>query len=161
MTKIANYLDFRSRLSALPLKAQRRLAAHFIGDVLDLANDPRLRHAVEVAAKGDATAEELAATYHTVHAIYVECNPQSDLLEMDFARQAAHFVTAACLVSLPPAGKRDAPAHLAQKVAMHCRMARICSSMHHDDVPGFSALGSVVERLVAGQYRQVELFEAA
>ncbi|WP_295576881.1 hypothetical protein [uncultured Lamprocystis sp.] len=162
MSKIANYLDFKNRLSALSLKAQRQLAAKFISDVLDLAEDPRLRHAVEVAAKSDATAEELAATYHTVHAIYVETNPQSDLLEMDFARQAAHFVTAACLVSLSPAGKDDAPAHLAQKVAMYCRMARTCSSMRHDDdAPDFAALGSVVERLVEGQYRQVENFEAA
>jgi hypothetical protein len=89
-------------------------------------------------------------------------NPQSDLQEMDFARQAAHFVTAACLVSLSPAGKSDAPVHLAQKVAMYCRMARTCSSMYHDDdAPDFSALGSVVERLVAGQYRQAETFEAA
>jgi hypothetical protein len=162
MTRITNYLDFKNRLATLPLRAQRQLAATFIGEVLDLAKDPRIRHAVEVAAKGDATAEELAATHHAVHAIYVESNPQSDLLEMDFARQAAHFVTAACLVSLSPADSKAAPAHLAQKVAMYCRMARTCSSMRHDDdTPDFSALGSVVERLVEGQYRQAEAFEAA
>ncbi|MBV5275978.1 MAG: hypothetical protein JZU52_20840 [Lamprocystis purpurea] len=155
MTRITNYLDFKNRLGALPLRAQRQLAATFIGEVLDLAKDPRIRHAVEVAAKGDAT-------HHAVHAIYVESNPQSDLLEMDFARQAAHFVTAACLVSLSPADSKAAPAHLAQKVAMSCRMARTCSSMRHDDdTPDFSALGSVVERLVEGQYRQAEAFEAA
>jgi len=161
MAKVTNYLEFKNRLSALPLRAQRQLAAKFISDVLDLANDPRIRHAVEVAAKSDATVEELAAAHRAVHAIYVESNPQSDLLEMDFARQAAHFVTAACLVSLSPAGKTNAPAHLAQKVAMYCRMARTCSCMRHDDdAPDFSALGSVVAGLVEGQYRQVEQFDA-
>lgn len=160
MATITKYQDFKSRLNALPLAAQRQAAARFIADVLDLAKDPRLRHAVEVAAKGDATADEMAAAYQSVHVVYVETNPHSDLLEMDFARQAAHFVAEACLVSVSPIYEKSTTYHLAQKVAMYCRMARTCSSMRHDDDrPDFSALGPIVERLVDAQYQVVEEFD--
>ncbi|WP_295388742.1 hypothetical protein [uncultured Thiodictyon sp.] len=162
MAKIASYLDFKNRLNVLPLRAQRQVAAKFIAEVLDLASDPRIDHAVEVAAKRDATAQEIAAAYRAVHAIYVETNPQADLLEMDFSRQAAHFVAQACLVSLAPADDAGVGYHLAQKVAMYCRMARTCSSMRHDDdAPDFCALGPIVARLVDAQYRVVEALAAA
>ncbi len=162
MSRLTNVKDFTHCLNALPLSRQRQVAARFITDVLDLRDDPRIRHAVEVAAKDDATPEELEAAYHAVHAIYVESHPQSDLSELDFARQAAHFVAEACLACLSPlylspSYQQGGPCRLAQKVAMYCRMARTCASMHHDDdAPDFSAVGPVVERVMQEQYRIAE-----
>lgn len=154
MTGLTNIKDFPNCLNALPLRTQRQVAAGFISDVLDLRDDPRIRHAVAVAAKGDATPEELAAAYHAVHAIYVESNPHSDLSELDFGRQAAHFVAEACLVCLSPLYEKAATCRLAHKVAMYCRMARTCASLRHDEeTPDFAALGPIVERTLQAQYR--------
>ena len=157
MSRLTNVKDLTESLNALPPGKQRQVAARFITDVLDLRDDPRIRHAVEVAAKGDATPEELEAAYHAVHAIYVESHPQSDLSELDFARQAAHFVAEACLVCLSPLYAEAGTCRLAQKVGMYCRMARTCASMHHDEeAPDFAALGPVVERVMESQYRIAE-----
>ena len=68
-----------------------------------------------------------------------------------------HFVAEACEVCAAPVYEEVTKVHIAQKVAMYCRMARTCASMHRDeDAPDFSAAEEDASRLVADQIGMVE-----
>jgi len=83
--------------------------------------------------KPDLSAEELLDGYHSIHALYTQTHPRSGFSELDYRRQAEHFVTEACLVCLSPLYEETKVHHLAQKVAMYCCMARTCAGIKHDD----------------------------
>ena len=102
MEKITTNEAFNKALSSLPLSQQRRVGARFIANVLDLTDGSCTKHAQRVAEKSDITAEELQNAYQAVHSIYVITHPRSDLSELDFKKQAAHFVAEACMACLAP-----------------------------------------------------------
>jgi len=159
MATISNENEFKSALAEQPLDRQRQLAAIFIEQVLDLAQDPRVSDAVNLVKAGGADAEQLHRAHQAVHACYVETHPRSDLLELDFKRQAAHFVTEACLVCLSPVFHCEQKIALAHKAAMYCRMARTCAGMRHDqEQPDLGDLGDVMGSHVQQQYQAAEAF---
>jgi len=131
--KITSNESFKKALSSLSLAQQRQIGARFIANVLDLTDGSCIKHAQMVAEKSDITAEELENAYHAVHSIYVATHPRSDLSELDYEKQAAHFVTEACMVCLAPTYAEYRTYHLAEKVASYCSMARLCSSIQHEE----------------------------
>ena len=157
MVKITDESEFKRQLAQLSLAKQRQLAAQFIEQVLDLTDDRRIADAVAVVKAGDAEAEQLHRTHQAVHACYVETHPRSDLLELDFKHQAAHFVTEACLVCLAPVFECEQNIKLAHKAAMYCRMARTCAGMKHDqEEPDFTGLSEKITAHIQAQFQAAE-----
>ena len=153
MPKISTSEDFKKALSSLSLAQQRQVGARFVANVLDLTDDPEVKNAQKIAEKAGSTAEELNSAYHKVHAVYVATHPRSWFTELDYAKQAAHFVAEACMVCLSPT--YDAlHHHLADRVAMYCQMARTCAAIQHEgEYPKFAGVEEVVKKEVDSQYR--------
>lgn len=147
MPTITNSESFRQSLSALTIAQQRLVGARFIANVLDLTDDARIRNAQATASKEDVDAEELQSAYHAAHSSYIENHPRSDLAELDWSKQAAHFVAEACMVCVAPTYSEAQKHHLADKVAKYCLMARICSSVGHEgEYPSFDATDEAVKK---------------
>jgi len=157
--KISSNDDFNKALSSLSLAQQRQVGARFIANVLDLTDGSCTQHAQKIAEKSDVTAEELENAYHAVHSIYVATHPRSGFSELDFRKQAAHFVAEACMVCLAPTYEERHTHHLAEKVAGYCRMARICSSIQHEDeYPKFLNAEESLEKEIDVQYQLLSEF---
>ncbi len=154
MDKISSNEAFKNALSSLSLAQQRQVGARFIANVLDLTDGSCTKHAQSIAEKSDVTAEELEHAYHEVHLVYVATHPRSDLAEMEFGKQAAHFVAEACMVCLAPTYGGNRKQHLAEKVAMYCRMARTCSRIQHEqDYPKLADAEESLKKEIDAQYR--------
>jgi hypothetical protein len=159
MPAVQGNRSFQEALSGLTVTQQRQVGAQFIANVLDLALDARLRDAQQTAGKADVTAEELADAWHSVHAIYVTTHPRSDLSELNYAKQASHFVAEACLVCLSPTYPEAKQHRLAEKVAMYCRMARTCASIRHDqEAPELGTAEKAMQDEIQAQFRIVNEF---
>jgi hypothetical protein len=83
MTQINSQQAFQEALADLPVRKQRRVGAKFIGNVLDLTSEPRFRDVLPLLEKPQLTAEELLDGYHSIHALYVQTHPRSDLSQLD------------------------------------------------------------------------------
>ncbi len=159
MDKIASNDAFKKALSSLSLAQQRQLGARFIANVLDLTDGSCTKHAQGIAKKSDVTAEELENAYRAVHSVYVATHPHSDLSELDYKKQAAHFVAEACMVCLAPTYEKSRTHHVAEKVAGYCRMARICSSIQHEDeYPKFLNAEESLKKEMVAQYQILSEF---
>ena len=154
MTQINSQQAFQQALADLPVKRQRQAGAKFIGNVLDLTSEPRFRDVLTLLEKPSLTAEELLDGYHSIHALYVQTHPRSDLSRLDYARQAEHFIAEACLVCLSPVYEETKVHHLAQKTAMYCCMARTCAGIKHDEeVPQLANSQEMLAKEIQDQYR--------
>ena len=152
MAKITSNDAFKQALSSLPLAQQRQIGAKFIINVLDLTDGVCTKHIRDIADRSDLTVEELENSYRAVHSVYVTTHPRSDLSELDYTKQAAHFVAEACMACLAPTYEEYRTHHLAEKVAGYCQMARICSNIPHEaDQPSFSAAEQALKEVA--QYR--------
>lgn len=159
MPRVDNYQPFQQALSELSVKKQRQIGAQFIGNVLDLTNEPRLRNAQALLAKPEISAKELLDAFHSVHALYVETHPRSDLFELNYARQAEHFIAEACLVCLSPVYEEAKVHRIAEKVAMYTRMARTCAGIKHDeDMPQLAQAQEMLGNEIQDQYRLLTAF---
>ena len=159
MSSQFNNESFKKTLSSLSATQQRQVAARFIQNVLDLADQRCLNNIVNLAARADISKDELEDAYHKAHSIYVETNPYSGLTELDFSVQAKHFVAEACMTCLSPHNEGAQACHLAQKVAMYCRMARTCASVaHEEDVPNFSQADAAMSKTIEEQYAILRTF---
>ena len=156
MDKITSNKAFKQALSSLPLVQQRQIGAKFIVNVLDLTDGGCTKHIQEIADRSDVTVEELENAYRSVHSVYVTTHPRSDLSELDYGKQAAHFVAEACMACLAPTYEEYRTHHLAEKVAGYCRMARICSSIPHEqEQPSFSKAEEALKKELDAQFRIV------
>ncbi len=161
MSEVIDHKSFQEALSGLPVARQRQVGARFVEHVLDLAPDPRLRHALEQLDKTGVSAEELQDAWHSVHALYVESHPRSHFAMLDFRVQAMHFVTEACLVCLSPTWPEAKVQRVAEKAAMYCRMARTCANIEHEqEEPDLSATAVALGDETRAQYRIVNEFLA-
>jgi hypothetical protein len=157
--KISSNEAFKKALTSLSLAKQRQVGARFIANVLDLTEGSCTKHAQIVAEKSDITAEELASVYQAVRSVYVATHPRSDLSELDFGKQAAHFVAEACMVCLAPTYEGYRAHHLAEKAAGYCRMARMCSSIQHEDEhPRFVDAEESLKKEIDAQYQILNEF---
>lgn len=132
MAKITNMKEFKQALEGLSLDDQRVVAARFVADVFDLTGDERVKHAQEIASRLDATPEELMTAYHSAKHAAAESSLHSDWELIDWKKQAAYFVAKACAACLAPAHQGIKWRHLAWNTANHCRMARTCASIEHE-----------------------------
>lgn len=153
MKRIERQADFFNALSALSVCDQRRIGMRFIGNCLQLATDHRIKAVLDLLSRPGCTAEDLHAAHTIAHTVYVETNPASDQIELDFIRQAGHFVAEATVVCTAPLFENAANVHLAQKVATYCRMATTCASVIHDDEGGadFSQADGATKRVAKEQ----------
>ena len=159
MDKITNNKAFKKALFSLSLAQQRQVGARFIANVLDLTDGSCIKHAQMVAEKSDITAEELENAYHAVHSIYVATHPRSGFSELDYGKQAAHFVAEACMVCLAPIHEGYRALHLAEKVVGYCHMARMCSSIQHEDeYPKFLDAEESLKKEMEAQYQILNEF---
>ena len=153
MSEVKGHKSFQEVLSGLTVTQQRQIGARFIANVLDLADEPRLKGAQQIAAKSGVTAEELVDAYHAVHAIYTQTHPRSDLSELDYTKQAVHFIAESCLVCLSPIYQEAKIHRIAEKTAMYCRMARTCASiMHDEDQPDLGGTEKALQKEIQAQY---------
>jgi len=157
--KITSNEVFNKALSSLSLARQRQVGARFIANVLDLTDGSCTKHAQSIAEKSDVTPEEIENAYHAVHSIYVRTHPRSHLSVLDFKKQGAHFVAEACMVCLAPNYQEVHTHHLAEKVAMYCRMARTCSSIQHEEeYPSFMDAEESLKTEMDAQYKILNEF---
>jgi hypothetical protein len=153
MSQVKGHKSFQEVLSALTVAQQRQISARFIEHVLDLTDEPRLKTAQQTAAKSGVTAEELVDAFHSVHAVYTQTHPRSDLSELDYTKQAIHFIAEACLVCLSPTYQEAKIHRIAEKAAMYCRMARTCASiMHDEDQPDLGETEKALQNEIKSQY---------
>jgi hypothetical protein len=159
MTQINSQSAFQQALAELPLKKQRQVGAKFICNVLDLTSEAQFRRVLTLLERAELTAEDLHDSYHSIHALYVRTHPRSDLSELDYSRQAEHFIAEACLVCLSPVYEETRVHHLAQKAAMYCCMARTCAGIKHDEeAPQLSRSEEMLTKEIQDQYRLLSDF---
>jgi hypothetical protein len=159
MPEVKGHQSFQEVLSGLTVAQQRQIGARFIAHVLDLTDETRLEDAQQMAAKSGVTAEELVDAFHSVHAIYTQTHPRSDLSELDYTKQAVHFISEACLVCLSPTYQEAKIHRIAEKTAMYCRMARTCASiMHDEDQPDLGETERALQKEIKAQYTIVNEF---
>jgi hypothetical protein len=151
--------SFIEALSSLSVSQQRRVAARFIEKILDLADERCLDNIVKLFSRQDISAEDLEAAYRRARSIYVDTHPHSDLSELNFLQQAKHFVAEACMTCVAPVYEGAEACHLAQKVAMYCRMARAYANMDHgDEHPDFSKAEELTNKSIQEQYAVLQAF---
>ena len=162
MQPITNNQSFKQALSSLSLAQQRQVGAKFIVNVLDITDGTCAIHIKDIADRSDISVEEMENAYRWVRSVYVTTHPRSDLSELDYRKQAAHFVAEACMACLAPTYEEYRSHHLAEKVAGYCQMARICSSIRHDEeLPSFADAEEALKKELAAQYRILnEYFES-
>ena len=153
METVNTNTDFVKTLASLSLSEQRYIGAKFISSTLDIIDEQHLKNIMNSINKNGNSAEELHSAYKMAHSIYIENHPQSGLLEINFIHQAVHMVAEACMTCLAPIYQEATTLHLAQKVAMCCRMAITCWYMPHDqDSPSFSQAEIEVTKIIQAQY---------
>ncbi len=140
---ISNDLEFKNILARLNLAQQRQLGARFVENVLALCMDPKVKSALDIAARANAGADELEAALAAAKKASVDSFTQCGK-ECDWHTQSGHFVAEAALACLKPASSP------AWEAAMHARMARTCETI---------ALGKGTDNLeAAAQYRLLAEF---
>ncbi|MEJ2622488.1 MAG: hypothetical protein P8163_20230 [Candidatus Thiodiazotropha sp.] len=151
--------EFRDTLSALTVSQQRRVASKFIEKVIDLADERCLDNIVKLFSNQEISAQDLEAAHRRARSIYVETHPHSDLSELNYDHQAKHFVAEACMTCVAPVYEEPQVCHLAQRVAMYCRLARTCSSIgHEDETVDFSQAEKVTKKSIAEQHAILRAF---
>jgi hypothetical protein len=161
MATITDHAAFQQALASMPLAQQRQVGARFIERLLqpsaqlhlDSGSEARLERTCEVASQPDPDPAELNDAYQAVHALYVNTHPRSDLAPLDYSKQALHFIAEACLCCLSPTYPEAKVHHLAEKVAMYCRMARVCASIPHEQAtPDLSGAEQAMQQEIQAQF---------
>ncbi|MGB5180181.1 MAG: hypothetical protein WBP44_15805 [Gammaproteobacteria bacterium] len=126
MIDISNDDEFRRLVMEMDYSRQRALAARFLEHVLPLSDDERITRIAQIAAKTDASADELATAYHTARTATVELHNRCGA-ECNWMEQAGYFVARAALAAVSPEVQlADGPAW---QTAMSSRMAMTCKSI--------------------------------
>jgi len=72
---------------------------------------------------------------------------------VNWRKQTAHFVAKACAESLAPAHPGVTLRHLASNVASHCRMARLCANIEHEeDQPSLANAEAALNKQIQEQF---------
>ncbi len=159
MVKINTMQEFKEALDKLSLDQQRVAAALFVEDVLDLTGDAAVMQAQKIAADPDATPESLMSAYHSAAHAAAESSMHGDLELIDWQKQTAHFVARACSESLAPSHRGLTWSHLAFNVASHCRMARLCATIEHEEAnPSLSTAEQALKKQIQTQFDIVSTF---
>ncbi len=159
MAKINTMQEFKEVLDKLPLDQQRVVAARFVEDVLDLTDDDIIIQAQKIAADPDATPEALMSAYHSARHAAVESSVHGDLELINWQKQTAYFVAKACSESLAPSHHGITWSHLTFNVASHCRMARLCATVEHEEAqPSLSIAEQALQKQIQTQFDILSTF---
>ncbi|MFZ0468919.1 MAG: hypothetical protein WAL92_08370 [Thiogranum sp.] len=154
MSKISTAEECRKAFGSLSLAQQRQVGARFVGNVLDLTDDPQVKNGQEIAGKVGVTADELNDAYHRVHAVYLATHPRSGCTELDYKQHAAHCVAEACMICLSPIYPERNTAQIVGRVAMYCQLARHFSAIQQQEgYPKFDGVEEAVKKEVDSQYK--------
>lgn len=154
MKRIENNADFASVLAFLPVEHQHGLAKRFIASVVHLSSNPRMDSLREVLARPACSEHELKTAHDIAHSVYVELGPASDISEVRFDCQPAHFIAQAVMACSATVKPETGPMHLAQQVANYCRMAQTCASMSHGgEGPDFDNAELEYNKIVQQQFQ--------
>lgn len=121
---IKNDREFKAALAELGDVGRRQTAAYFVQQVFDLSGDPRVKAALDLAGRSDASAAELSVAAAGVNTARVESFTQCGR-DTDWHSQASHFVARAAQECVKPSVDLAA----LWEAAMQSRMARICKSL--------------------------------
>jgi hypothetical protein len=121
---ISNDREFKAALAKLGDVQRRQVAAHFVQQVFDLSNDPRVKAALDLAGRADASAAELSVAAAGVNTARVESFTQCGR-DTDWHSQASHFVARAAQECVKP----EVDLSDLWEAAMQSRMARICKAL--------------------------------
>jgi len=159
MPRIEKNSDFVRILSTLPVEHQHMLAKQFISGVMHLSDNPRLNPLFEILKRPECSVDDISKAHSIARSVYVETGPGSDMSEVKMNCQATHFIAQAVLACSTPDSKGASTAHLAQRVANHCRMAVTCTSMcEGGDSPDFDNAETEYNRIVKDQIDTVNQF---
>jgi len=154
MSKISTGEECRKALSSLSLAQQRQVGARFVANVMDLTDDPQVKNGQEIAGKAGVKADELDDAYKRVHAVYVATHPRSGCTYLDYKQQAEHFVAEACMICLSSTYPDRHTAHVADRVAMYCQMARNFSVIQQEGgYPKFAGVEEAAKKEVDSQHQ--------
>jgi len=132
MSPIDNDLDLRRALETLSAEQQRLLGARFAQRVIHLCRDERVRRAIEIGLRAEATPSEVEDAFKAAKAYavktYTDCGKDTDWLA-----QADHFVAAAIAAALTPTAQMSDKRNTAWKAAMQARMAVNCAMIENDE----------------------------
>jgi len=109
---------------------QRHVAALFVEDVLEYTHDSRLRHALSVVIRADASEAELKAAHRTARAAALDAHARCGA-DSDWSDQSPYFVARAAEAATGKNAKGTSST-LAWLVAMQCRMATCCLASETD-----------------------------
>lgn len=153
MPKINTMSEFKQALADLSLEQQRIVAALFVAEVIDLTDDIRVKESQKVAADPNATPDSIMSAYHRAWHAAVESSVHGDMELLDMQKQTAHFVAKACAESLAPSHPGVTIRHLASNVANHCRMARLCANIEHEEAqPSLANAENELNKQIQAQF---------
>ena len=142
---ITNDHELKAALASLGGVQRRQALSLLIQGALDLSADVRVRSALAVASRADASEAELAAAAAAVNsarvASYTQCGH-----EANWSNSAGHFVARAAQECVKP----EVSLAEAWDAAMQARMARICQHVAAGEVAG--------DGEAEAQYRALEVF---
>lgn len=124
MNQIQNDQQMREQLGTLSQSQLRQVAAQFTQHVLDATDDEQVKVALDVAARDEASDDEIIWAYKLARSAAVESHTRCGA-DCNWEDQAAHFVAKAASSTLAPGGKGEA-FDMPWQVANQCRMARNC-----------------------------------
>ena len=138
---ISNDKEFKAALAALDDVGRRQAAARLVQNVLDLSNDPRVKGALSLVARADASEAEIDIAAAAVSTARVESFTQCGH-DTDWKSQAAHFVAVAAQECVKPSVDFAS----AWNAAGQARQARGSLSARRDDALQPALAGGRVQR---------------
>lgn len=123
MGNIANDADFRKAIEQLPAADQRKLAMLFVEDVLEVAEDAKLKK-VAAEARTAASEEDKAENLKAARRVTLDCHTRCGA-EGDWKAQADYFIARALIEAVTPPEKGKS-GRAAWQAAMAARMVRTC-----------------------------------
>jgi len=130
MVEITSDPELKVALKQQDPGRQRAIAALFADQVSNLIQDDRLATALTTALDQQAGDQERQDAYRMARSIATE-NYTACGQNVDWKRQAEHFVAAACVNAL--AAEKSEFQDRAWKAAIHARMADNCRQLSGDD----------------------------
>lgn len=148
MTTIHNDIELKEALSKLDATEQRELAARFVEDVLEYTDDERVRRAIKVARKPDATEDELKAAHHEARAAALDAHARCGA-DCEWSAQSPYFVARAA-EAITTRQTMSEGKNLAWTVATQCRTASCC--LVSEENPDSEGNTCSSQRQIASEY---------
>jgi hypothetical protein len=152
---------FRRALLRLPADQQRRIAARFIGNVLELAHEPELTAVQAALSRAETQEREIDEIRRVIGEIHARSHPDRMPGAVDYRRHAAYLVLEALMLCAGRGPDDRRRMRCAEQVAAYCRLARLCAGLAADRAG--SCRGSLERRLqqeIRAQFRMLSGFLA-